>query len=65
MDNKIREYRKKKNLSQAELAEEVGLARQTVGLLENKSYNPSLKVCLNIANALDTTLDSLFNPKSF
>lgn len=65
MDNKIREYRKKKNLSQAELAEEVGLARQTVGLLENKSYNPSLKVCLNIANVLDTTLDSLFNPKYF
>ncbi|ARO02261.1 MULTISPECIES: helix-turn-helix transcriptional regulator [Lactobacillaceae] len=65
MDNKIREYRKKKNLSQAELAEKVGLARQTVSLLENKSYNPSLKVCLNIANVLDTTLDSLFNPKSF
>lgn len=65
MDNKIREYRKKKNLSQAELAEKVGLARQTVSLLENKSYNPSLKVCLNIANVLDTTLDNLFNPKSF
>lgn len=65
MDNRIREYRQKRGLSQVELAEQVGLARQTIGLLEAKSYNPSLKVCLNIATALDATLDQLFNPKCF
>ncbi|WP_268913607.1 helix-turn-helix transcriptional regulator [Lentilactobacillus sp. SPB1-3] len=65
MDNRIREYRKQLGMSQNELADKVGLARQTIGLLENKSYNPSLKVCLRLANALDTTLDSLFNPEFF
>lgn len=65
MENKIREYRKEKGMSQSELAHKVGLARQTVGLIESENYNPSLKVCLSFAEVLDTTLDKLFNPKFF
>lgn len=65
MKNKVKLFRMKQGLSQVELAKKVQLTRQTISLIESQGYNPSLKVCLNIANALDTTLDKLFNPKYF
>lgn len=46
--------------SQQELAEQVGVARQTIGLIENGLYNPSLDLCLRIARALNKTLNDLF-----
>ena len=49
-----------KDLTQAELAERVGVTRQTIGLIENGQYNPSLKLCIGIARALRRTLDDLF-----
>lgn len=58
--NHVKEYRKQKGLSQMELAKEIGVARQTINLIENNKYNPSLELCLNLANALDTDLNSLF-----
>lgn len=48
------------NLTQAELAERAGVTRQTIGLIENGGYNPTLKLCIAIAKALDKTLDDLF-----
>lgn len=47
-------------LSQAELAERVGATRQTIGLIEAGTYNPTLKLCLGICRALGKTLDELF-----
>ena len=47
-------------LTQAELAEKVGVTRQTIGLIENGQYNPSLKLCIGIAKVLHRTLDDLF-----
>ena len=48
------------NLTQAELAEKVGVTRQTIGLIENGGYNPTLYLCISIAKALDKTLNDLF-----
>ncbi len=47
-------------MSQTKLAEKVGVTRQTIGLIEAGDYNPSLKLCIAICKALDTTLNDLF-----
>ena len=49
MQNKIKEYRAKHHLTQAELAEKVGVRRETIVFLEMGKYNPSLKLALQIA----------------
>ncbi len=49
-----------KDLSQEQLAELLGVTRQTIGLIESGSYNPTLKLCVAICKALDKTLDELF-----
>ena len=49
-----------KDLSQEQLAELLGVTRQTIGLIESGSYNPTLKLCVTICKALDKTLDELF-----
>ena len=48
------------DLTQAELAAKVGVTRQTIGLIENGGYNPTLHLCIGIAKALDKTLNDLF-----
>jgi len=48
------------DLSQAELADQVGVSRQTIGLIELGKYNPTLNLCLAICHSLDRTLDELF-----
>ena len=52
-----------KDLSQEQLAELLGVTRQTIGLIESGSYNPTLKLCVAICKALDKTLDELFWPE--
>ncbi|WP_333507733.1 helix-turn-helix transcriptional regulator [Lactobacillus crispatus] len=47
-------------MSQMELARRIGVARQTINLIENDKYNPSLELCLNLAHALGTDLNTLF-----
>lgn len=56
----IKEYRKKRRMSQAELAEKVGVRRETIGRLEKGKYNPSLKLAMDIATALKAKVDDLF-----
>ncbi|CAJ1226016.1 helix-turn-helix transcriptional regulator [Levilactobacillus zymae] len=58
--NHVKDYRQQRGLSQLKLAQTVGVARQTINLIENGKYNPSLKLCLGIAKALGTDLNSLF-----
>jgi len=60
MNTKLKLARVEKNLSQQELAELVQASRQTIGLIEKGKYNPSLALCLKIAQSLDKTLDQLF-----
>ena len=48
------------DLSQQELADAVGVTRQTVNAIERGDYNPTIKLCLAICRALGRTLDELF-----
>ncbi len=57
---KLKLARVEHNLTQAELAEKVDVTRQTIGLIENGGYNPTLYLCIAIAKALDKTLNDLF-----
>jgi putative transcriptional regulator len=59
-NNRVRRARVVKDLTQAELAEKAGVTRQTIGLIERGKFNPSLKLCVAIAKALNKTLDDLF-----
>lgn len=52
--------RMEKDLSQIELANRIGVTRQTIGMIEAGNYNPSLKLCIAICRELDKTLDDLF-----
>lgn len=52
--------RAKNGYSQEELAKIVGVSRQTIILIEQGSYNPTLQLCINIAKALKLTLNDLF-----
>ena len=56
--NRVREFRQKMNLSQNALAKEIGVARQTINLIENNKYNPSLDLCIKLAKVLQTDLYS-------
>ncbi|HIW71316.1 MAG TPA: helix-turn-helix transcriptional regulator [Candidatus Levilactobacillus faecigallinarum] len=58
--NRVKEYRLQQGLSQLKLATAVGVARQTINLIENGKYNPTLKLCIGIARALGTDLNTLF-----
>lgn len=58
--NKVKVYRGVKKISQLELARSVGVSRQTINMIENDKYNPSLKLCINIAKTLSVTLNDLF-----
>ncbi|MGN1411844.1 MAG: helix-turn-helix transcriptional regulator [Oscillospiraceae bacterium] len=58
---KIKEYRAKFNLKQGELAEMVNVRRETIIRLEKGTYNPSLKLAMDIAKVFDTTVEDIFS----
>lgn len=60
LQTKIREYRENRGMKQAELAELVGVRRETIVNLEKGRYNPSLKLAMDIAHLFDTTVEALF-----
>ena len=57
---KLKAARAAKDLSQEQLAQLVGVTRQTIGMIEAGKYNPSLNLCIAICKALGKTLDELF-----
>ena len=57
---RLKSARAAKDLSQEELANEVGVSRQTISAIEKGDYNPTIRLCLSICKALDRTLDELF-----
>lgn len=57
---KLKLARIEKGLSQQELADLCEVTRQTIGLIEKGKYNPTLNLCIKIANTLDKTLNDLF-----
>ncbi|AGZ25139.1 MULTISPECIES: helix-turn-helix transcriptional regulator [Staphylococcus] len=58
--NRVKQYRAYQKMSQQELARRIGVSRQTINMIENDKYNPSLKLCINIAKVLSVTLNDLF-----
>ncbi|MDK2935157.1 MAG: putative transcriptional regulator [Eubacteriaceae bacterium] len=57
---KMKAARVQKDYSQKDLAQIVGVTRQTIGMIETNKFNPSLQLCLSICRALDKTLNDLF-----
>ena len=57
---RLKSARAAKDLSQEELANAVGVSRQTISAIEKGDYNPTIRLCLSICKALDRTLDELF-----
>lgn len=60
MNNKIKEYRAKFNLTQEELAEKVGVTRQTIIAVEKNKYLPSLELALKIAHFFKVKVENIF-----
>ncbi len=57
---KLKEYRAKTGMKQGELAELVGVRRETIIRLEKGQYNPSLKLAMDIAKVFGVTVEELF-----
>lgn len=57
---KLKVARVAKDLSQEELANLVGVTRQTINMIEKGNYNPTLNLCISICKVLDKTLDEIF-----
>ena len=62
MQNRIREQRIQRGLSQAGLAAALGVSRQTVISIENGRYLPSLPLAFTIARFFGLTVDKMFDP---
>ncbi len=60
MKNKIKEKRQELGMTQQELADKVGVRRETIVFLEQGKYNPSLRLAHNAAMALKTKINELF-----
>lgn len=64
MRNRIRVLRAERDWSQAEVAEKLGIARQTVNALETGKYAPSLPLAFKIARLFQAPVDHIFDPDS-
>jgi len=58
--NRLKVFRAMKDLTQEELAELVGVSRQTIIAIEKGKYNPSVYLALKLARVLDTTVEEIF-----
>ncbi len=61
MENKIRELRRAAGLRQEDLAERLGVTRQTIIAIENDKYDPSLGLAIRLARLLRTSVEELFH----
>ena len=64
LDNKLKERRAELGLTQAELAERIGVTRKTVNTIENQVFVPSTILALKLAKALDMSVEELFSISS-
>lgn len=60
IDNHIKVLRAKHNMTQAELAERVGVTRQTILAIEKNKYSPSLKLAFDIAQTFKVGIEEVF-----
>jgi putative transcriptional regulator len=61
MKNTVRDMRMSKNLAQGQLAEEMGVSRQTINSIENERYTPSLPLALALARYFGVTVEEMFD----
>lgn len=62
MNNDLRERRDREGLSQADLAEAVGVSRQTINAIERDRYDPSLELAFELAAFFNCRIEELFDP---
>jgi putative transcriptional regulator len=61
MKNKVRALRTRQNLAQGQLAEAMGVSRQTINSIENERYTPSLPLALALARYFGVTVEEMFD----
>lgn len=62
MKNTLRVLRAERRWSQAELAERLGVSRQTINVIENGKYDPSLGLALKVARLFGKHVEEIFGP---
>ena len=60
LQNRLRDHRQRRSLTQKMLAESVGVTRQTIIAVEQGRFAPSVRLALQLAKALETPLEELF-----
>ncbi|MBG0859119.1 MAG: helix-turn-helix transcriptional regulator [Bacteroidales bacterium] len=60
MNNRIKEFRARHNMTQEDLAKKVNVRRETIVFLEKNKYNPSLKLAYDIARVFDSKIEEIF-----
>lgn len=63
LENEIHVFRARKKLTQQQLADQIGVSRQTIAAMEKNKYNPSLILAFKVADALDVPITTVFNYK--
>jgi putative transcriptional regulator len=61
MKNQVRELRIQRGLAQGQLAEAMGVSRQTINSIENDRYTPSLPLAMALARYFDVTVEEMFD----
>lgn len=61
LKTKLKEYRAKLDMKQGDLAEQVGVRRETIIRLEKGQYNPSLKLAMDIAKVFGVSVEDIFS----
>jgi putative transcriptional regulator len=60
MNNRVKELRKEKGLTQEDLAEVIGVSRQTVNAIEKQKFDPSLNTAFKMAKLFELPIESIF-----
>lgn len=63
MKNTLKVWRAKRDITQAELAEAVGVSRQTINSIERGRYDPSLELAFKLARYFDCQIEEVFQPE--
>ena len=63
MKNQLRTLRAERGWSQSELADRVGVSRQTIHAIESGKYDPSLPLAFKLAEVFDLLIEELFEPE--
>ena len=61
MKNRLRELRAAKEWSQADLADKLGVSRQTINAIETEKYDPSLPLAFKVARLFKTSIEDIFS----